>query len=63
MDPVRGVEAALAATGASRWLAKHDLIKEVWTTNFDSLGAQAAIGAGVAVLEAPLSRAKTGSTE
>jgi len=35
-------------------LAKHDVIKEVWTTNFDSLGALAAIGVGVAVIEAGL---------
>lgn len=38
-------------------LAKHGVIKEVWTTNFDSLGAQAATAAGVAVLEAGLDSA------
>jgi hypothetical protein len=38
-------------------LAKHDVITEVWTTNFDSLGAQAATSAGVAVLEAGLDSA------
>lgn len=38
-------------------LAKHDLIKEVWTTNFDSLGAQAATAAGVTVVEAGLDSA------
>lgn len=38
-------------------LAKHDVVKEVWTTNFDSLGAQAATAAGIAVVEAGLDSA------
>jgi hypothetical protein len=38
-------------------LAKHDVIKAVWTTNFDSLGAQAATAGAVAVVEAGLDSA------
>lgn len=48
-----GVEPFVGYRGLAL-LSKHDVIKEVWTTNFDSLGAQAAIGAGVAVIEAGL---------
>ena len=43
--------------GGLALLAKHDVLKEVWTTNFDSLGAQAATAAGVAVVEAGLDSA------
>jgi len=48
-----GVEPFVGYRGLAL-LAKHDVIKEVWTTNFDSLGAQAATAAGVVVIEAGL---------
>ena len=48
-----GVEPFVGYRGLAL-LAKHDVLKEVWTTNFDSLGAQAATAAGVAVVEAGL---------
>jgi SIR2-like domain len=46
-----GVEPFVGYRGLAL-LAKYDVLKEVWTTNFDSLGAQAATAAGVAVVEA-----------
>lgn len=51
-----GVEPFVGYRGLAL-LAKHDVIKEVWTTNFDSLGAQASTAAGVVVIEAGLDSA------
>jgi hypothetical protein len=51
-----GVEPFVGYRGLAL-LAKNDTIKEVWTTNFDSLGAQAAAAAGVVVVEAGLDSA------
>jgi hypothetical protein len=48
-----GVEPFVGYRGLAL-LAKHNVLNEVWTTNFDSLGAQAATAAGVLVLEAGL---------
>ena len=48
-----GVEPFVGYRGLAL-LAKNGVLKEVWTTNFDSLGAQAATAAGVAVVEAGL---------
>ena len=48
-----GVEPFVGYRGLAL-LAKHNVIDEVWTTNFDSLGARAAIADGIAVLEAAL---------
>jgi NAD-dependent SIR2 family protein deacetylase len=48
-----GVEPFVGYRGLAL-LARHDVIKEVWTTNFDSLGARAAMADGIAVLEAGL---------
>lgn len=51
-----GVEPFVGYRGLAL-LAKHGVLKEVWTTNFDSLGAQAATAGGVAVIEAGLDSA------
>jgi SIR2-like domain len=51
-----GVEPFVGYRGLAL-LARHDVFREIWTTNFDSLGAQAVAAAGVAVVEAGLDSA------